>query len=226
MLLASSMKHLYLLLAFFISLNVSAVSFDTNIPYSEAFLGWSTPKGYQDDSIHFDRLSPKDLNCQSQLLYPTHPQQNLKIYHIYRHGKYNHFKLKGDDEACAISAKQNNGRGFKNCFRPDLLVDVVLSDTYMDSCGNYYRAFNHVQFFSRLENMGHLFTPGRTLYQDPQSNFENDFIVGQTYFVNLSDFLLVTELFPGDFELIKQYSAEALKTHVFDKNTYLYTLAP
>jgi hypothetical protein len=68
-----------------------------------------------------------------------------------------------------------------------------------------------------------LFAKGRTLYQKPTSDIENDMYVAQTYFLDENDFLILTPLFAGDIERIQKLKSEAAITHDYDPRTFLFS---
>jgi hypothetical protein len=195
------------------------------IPNPEAFLGWRTVQGYTTSDVKIDQLQKVGLNCQldNKNLYPTHPQQESKHYHLFDWGSYNHGKLNGDSEACTISSKYKNRNGQYACLRPDVVYNVVMSDIYQDKCGNLYRAFKQTIYLDKNESMGTLLSRGRTIYPNPNSQFPGEVYVGPTYPVPVQEFLFLTLPLAGDIEKSNQMKRRALSTtHTFDALELLF----
>lgn len=161
-------------------------------------------------------LPSKKIECGDPNLYPTHPQQSTKLYHSYQTAAYDQTRLRAEDEACKIGSKYENTLGWRPCLLADVAEDAVISDTYQDACGHFYRAAWEVTFLKSDDNMGLLFSRGRTLYPKENAEFENDMYVAQTYPVAAEDFLVITDLFPGDLEKIEAQKRAAEATHSYD----------
>jgi hypothetical protein len=164
-----------------------------NIPNIEAFRRWQA-KPYDIDGLDFAKLKTKSVACGDTLLRPLSTDQSTKKYHRFIVGSYNHAKLKGNSEACATSSYTNF------CLRPHTIEYAVMSDTFVDSCGNTYRAFWDVLFFTQHENMGTLCSLGRTFYEKTNSEFPGEYETGPTYAVEAKSFLFFTELFATDLK--------------------------
>jgi hypothetical protein len=181
---------------------------------------------------------PNDAN-----LYPTHPSQVLKEYHAYDSARYNQREIDGRSEACLVSrvrahpnARQPsaasvariiaeaeaNGRGIP-CLQADAVHRVVLSDTYIDACGNYYRGVKRLSFLGSQENMGTLFSAGRTSYNQGASVTDGQYD-GPTYAVPYTDFVFLAELLPNDMGRITQARSAARATHKLDETGRLFLL--
>lgn len=210
-----------LLLTFLLSL--SAVASTRSVPEAHAFTGWKPVSGYADTTINWSQQPRVQPSCnKGAALYPTHPQQNTKVYHIFDWGTYNHFKLAADSEACTIGSKYPNSRGVKLCFRADTAYYVFMSDLYRDACGNIYRAYWELNYLKKYENMGTLFAKGRTMYPNPRSEFPGDYVMGQTYPLEPNDFVFFTVPFAGDIEKISEQQKSAERTHRYDPVSFLF----
>lgn len=185
--------------------------------------GWRDWPGYAAGDGSNPFLLPRvEISCADTLLFPTHPQQETKIYHIYQIAQYDQAKLNGDDPACLMSARYANGKGVKACLRADYAHYVVLSDLYRDRCGGLYRGFWELAFLNRDESMGTLFSLGRVLFQKENSSVL-DMYVASTYPVPRKEFLFLSPLLPGDREKIESLKGAALKdTHTLDQQGLLY----
>ena len=80
----------------------------------------------------------------------------------------------------------------------------MISDVFTDACLGLSRDVWNVGFLHRDDNMGSLFSKGRTMYPKENSPFEKDMEDGQTYYVERQDFLFVAPAFPGDRELAEK----------------------
>jgi hypothetical protein len=196
--------------------------FSFPVPSSEAFRGWN--RKFQEESSGIDPYSWEKANfsCDRPGIFPTHPQMSLKRYHLMLVGQYDHFRLRGNDEACATGGKKPNGKGVVPCFRPDIFHYVLLSDTYQDSCGHYFRGVKEIAFFRRNENMGTLFSPGRGMLRKAGSEFE-EYMMAPTHVSQPTDFLFFTVLLPGDRETLLQEREKALQGEfLFNEGTGLF----
>lgn len=214
------MKYLLLLLV----ISIEALSSQRPVPDAHAFKGWRPVEGYADTRIDWRSLPRVTPTCdKGAALYPTHPQQSTKVYHVFDWGSYNHFKLTGDSEACTISSRHNNSRGVKLCLRPDTIYYALISDLYRDACGQTYRAYWEVIYLKKNDNMGTLFAKGRTMYENPRSEFPGDYVMGPTYPLKTDDFLFFTPLFQADAEKIAEQRRLAERTHIYSPETSLFT---
>lgn len=195
-------------------------------------------------NVPLESLQRKLFQCpQDPMLYPTHPGQTLKEYHIGDRARYSPRELDGRDDECILSQIGDKRPGVRNnrsptsinriirraedtgrripCQIGDEALRYVLSDTYIDACGNKYRGVKGVEFLKSEENMGTLFSAGRTQYRVPQSRFE-EYYAGPTYPVNHSDFLFLAELLPDDEDKIKSARAAARSTHTLDEDGRIF----
>lgn len=195
-------------------------------PNAMALKSWKPVTGYATGFSDPSALKIKAFNCPDPNLYPTQPYQALKQYSVFEVATYDHVKLRGDDEACATSARQRNGKGVLFCLRPDLGYYVIYSDTYMDRCGQFYRGFKDTFFLKKNETMGTLVSPGHTVYPKAKSQFKGEFIVGGTYAVKASEFSFLTAITPEELRDIEKFRAQALKakTHRWNTQSYLWEL--
>lgn len=193
------------------------------VPDEYAFKGW------QDDTISTSAPRPEDakrkkLACDKTTLLPTQPQSALKRYHRYAHGLYDNSKLNGESRACKIPGNGRNGRGERTCLAAATLDYAMLSDTYVDTCGNFYRGFWEELYLSTEETMGTLISKGRTVYPVPNAQFSGEVYDGATHAVDASDFVFLSELSPGDTESIAKAKENANRegTHQWDADTGLF----
>lgn len=184
-----------------INFNITPTS---EIPSPQAFKGFKDKVGYASMPLDLNKLMKVQVKCQTKDLLPTHQQQTTKQYHIYQSGSFDLSKLPFDSEACTMPSKFKNGKGQFYCQQSDILESTVISDTYKDSCGNFYRGFWRVTFLRKNETMGTLFSLGRTLYPKPNSPVENDFEPGDIYPVPTTQFLFFTSLFTADAKKIDE----------------------
>lgn len=145
-------------------------------------------------------------NCQARKLWPSQPQQNLKKYHIAIWSNYIPQNLPADSGAC-ITPSGNR----KYCLRSSAANTMILSDTFEDSCGNFYRGYWLVTFLQNQESMGTLASKGRTFYPKPGSQFKSEYVMGSSYQTSERDFLFLGDLLPGDLGKIRKLKSDALK---------------
>lgn len=154
------------------------------------------------------------LTCKDKNLYPTHPQQFTKEYIYGVVSKYDNVRLPGKSSSCETFTR--NARAY--CIQAMRAVVAVMSDVYEDGCGNLYRGYwlknYRVARDKRKseDNMGTLFALGRTQYQKPNAQFAGEVIDGNTYPVNVKEFLFLATLRPGDTKRIAEargYAARA-----------------
>lgn len=149
-------------------------------------------------------ILPKPLTCSTKHLYPTHPFQSTKEYLHAVFSMYDHGILPASSYACLT--RSPNG---KFCLRGASAMMVVMSDTYLDDCGNYYRGYWLTTYLKSDESMGTLFSKGRVLYEKPDAEFPGEYEVAGTYTVNAIDFFLLGELLPDDMEKIRTEEEQA-----------------
>ncbi len=167
----------------------------------------SNEVAYDGNSPGPSQLNLKSLNCGDRTLWPTHPQQTTKNYLYGIYANYDHPRLPPTSHAC--NRTSTNGR---SCLTATWAYLFVMSDTYQDSCGNYYRGYWMVNYLKKDDNMGTLLSKGRTVYQTPGSQFRGDYETAQTYGVEAREFLFLTELEAGDMVKIRRDSEAALRT--------------
>lgn len=163
------------------------------------------------DFVIVDAISPDEarelpLTCESSTLWPTHPFQTTKEYLWAGFAHYEHHKLPVDSYACMRPSPTN-----RFCLMGAIAMAVVMSDTFEDECGNTYRGYWLVTYLKHDENMGTLFSKGRTAYPRPGGPYEYDMIEGDTYPVKTKDFLFLGELLPLDHENISREQDRASK---------------
>lgn len=204
--------------------SVALLASEPEFPNPGAFTKWREMKGWVTDRTDLETYPKLTVDCADQKLYPTHPQQQLKLYHRFSANAYDNLKLKGGDEPCLIGQKNAPAGKAPLCFRADTAYDTIISDTFQDACGHYYRGFKQVTYLGRNENMGTLFSAGRTTLPKPGSTIENELIPGHTYPVAAKDFLFVGPLLPGDEGEIKKLREAAKKDSVYDEAARTYRM--
>ncbi len=147
--------------------------------------------GYVDKSETLDKYKEVVFKCDSETLVPKDLHQQDKKYNYWKLGEYDHSKLRGDDYGCRMSSKYKNSRGFKHCLAPQILNDVIVSDLYMDTCGNTYRAFWHKRFFSAEESQETLVAPGKVMKWRKDNIGHKVYYIESLLPVKLSDFLFL-----------------------------------
>jgi len=161
-------------------------------------------------SHSLNKTTPEDFDYKSQKscskeLFPAHPYSATKSYHYAVWKRFDHKILPGNSYSCLTKTYQKNPK----CLRSGELHLVVLSDTYVDKCGNYFRGFFSVAYNSDDENMGTLLSKGRTVRQIPGSPFRGDYEAADTYAVSSKDFFFLAPLFKKDEQRIKTYQKKA-----------------
>jgi hypothetical protein len=160
-------------------------------------------------------------------LYPTHPQQDLKKYSLSQWTSYDIEKLSGKDRECLVPSKTVRPDGSVLCFRSDELHLEILSDTFMDDCGNMYRAFQRLQYLKQDETMGTMFSKGRTAYADPASDWVGQYIAGPTFPVEATQFIKIGPLLSTDKAKIDRLRLKALAGNLrFDAKTKTFVEKP
>lgn len=152
------------------------------------------------------QIQEKAFSCRSRKVWPTHPSQGTKDYLYAVYANYQHHKTPPNSSGCLL--KNPTGR---YCLRSATAVVVVMTDTFEDECGNYYRGYWLVTYLKSDESMGTLFSKGRTAYPKPNSEFANDYIEGGTYYLDPENFLLLGNLQAGDMAKINTERSRALK---------------
>lgn len=195
-----------------------------DLPDAEAVIRWSDPR-YEDTHAPSPESLPHvevSRGCQDKHLYPTHPQEYSKTYHVFRIAVYDAGTVPAKSHTCKVHS--NSEKPY--CLLADTYEYAVISDIFQDACGGLYRGFWNVGFLKQDDNMGYLLSKGRTIYPKPNSEFAGDVEEGQTYAVDQSDFLLLAAPFPGDKEAAAKLASQALATHDFDPHTHLFQKKP
>jgi len=190
-----------------------------SIEEPQAFKGWSSNRSEQHDELDFSRIETTEIACDSQELTPSHPSMEMKLYFNAKWGRYDDKKVPPKSSLCLIQSRAKN----PICLRADAINYVIVSDLFQDKCGNFYRGYAEVLYQRSFENMGTLFSPGRTMYQNPKSEFEGDLLSGDTYPVNASQFFFFTKATEEEAMQILRNKSVALKQGYFfdaDKNIY------
>lgn len=166
---------------------------------------WKNLPDQVSSSVDIKSLTPLTSSCVGDTIMPAHPQGGTKLYHLFEVAIYDPTKLEASDPGCLIGSKGKNKQGVHACLSPDKLYHAVLSDTYVDTCGNYYRGFWEVTFLKSQENMSTLVSKGRNLRQKKGSSIKGDLEMGPASPVPLTELLFLTPLFKGDLEKIQKY---------------------
>lgn len=153
------------------------------------------------------RIRERGLNCPSRVLYPTHPSQATKEYLHAMYSNYDHGRLPPESYACLTRTTTR-----RYCLRGAIAEAVIMSDTYVDDCGNLYRGYWLTAYLKSDENMGTLFSRGRSAYEKPDAQFPGEFIEDNTYSLTVDQFLILGELLPGDTEKIRIEEERALRS--------------
>lgn len=173
----------------------------------------------QSSEISFEKrpLQPHQLqevqvNCRSQELWPTHPYQFTKEYLFAVQASFERMRLPPHFSSCITPNPTK-----KYCLMTQDANVIVMSDTYQDNCGNYYRGYWHVSYRTgggprrSEDNMGTMLSKGRTQYEKPKAQFKGEYDPGYTYPVKSKDFLFLSKLLPSDQAEIKKLRAHAFK---------------
>ena len=127
--------------------------------------------------------------------------------------KYDNRRLPGTSDACATPTTTK-----KFCIVAQRAVVSIMSDTYQDSCGNFYRGYWFLNYrvgggpSKSEDNMGTLFSKGRTQYPKRGAQFAGEVEDGNTYPVDVKNFLFLSPLLPNDRARIREalgYAAKA-----------------
>jgi len=174
----------------------------------------------QSTEIGFEKRppQPKDLQevqvlCQSKDLWPTHPQQFTKEYLYAVQANFERMRLPPHFASCITPNPTK-----KYCLMTQTANVLVMSDTYQDNCGNYYRGYWHVAYRTgggprrSEDHMGTMLSKGRTQYEKANARFKGEYETGYTYPVKAKEFLFLSKLLPSDQANIKKFRAHALKT--------------
>lgn len=193
------------------------------IPEKSAFLGWKEKQGWRTSNLNPFELPKTKVNCSDSRLYPTHPQQTTKEYHYFLAGQYDLKRVPGKSSVCRMSNKSSPQTPAR-CLMTERIELALLSDTYRDLCGKFYRGYWLKMFLQKEETMGTLLSHGRTVFENPESQFINDMLDGHTYAVNVEEFLFLTDLIEGDDKEISENQNRALLyTHDLDPQTLLFS---
>lgn len=200
-------------------------------PQQDALGPWRAQEGYADESWPLERMRSRQIEYQggSGQLYPTHPDQFLKLYHRYDQARYNARQLDGRSELCVVSPihtmrpsaaesfiqRMDDRDRLVPCARGDAWVRYTLSDTYMDERGNFYRGIASDEFLQQYESMGHSVSPGRRVLSDGREAAEgvHYMYMGDTYAVPVTGFDFLAQPLPNDRANIQRYQERALSTH-------------
>lgn len=183
---------------------------------------WSPDSAYRASLKKFTPNSQYDMSsrlCGNEF-FPAHPMANTKEYHAALYKRFDTSKLPASSVQCRVTS--NGSR--KYCLAAGSLKFVVISDTFFDICGNYFRGYWVAAYNSDHDNLGTLMAKGRTVEPVPNSQFRNDFRPSNTYVVNKSNFLFLSPLFKGDRIKIKEavssskkYYNLVLRNRIFEK---------
>ncbi len=187
---------------------------------------WKKYSEFNVDGSQFppNRINVVPLNCADKKLYPTNPQQNTKEYIYGVYADYDYTRLPGTSSACIIPNFNK-----KHCLRAQIAVVAVMSDIYQDACGHFYRAYWMLSYKNgggpRMseDNMGTLFSKGRTVYEKPNSQFPGkEFVDGDTYPVDVKSFMFLGSVLPRDGQKIRESQALATRAGYTFRNRIFY----
>ena len=196
-----------------------AMASSLGLEAEDALVGWRNSSNSSDNMAKAADYPSKKVRCGNKL-YPSHPQQTLKEYHLQEWSPYDGSKLPANSRVCLV---RTNG-GNHSCIAPDYAEHVVISDLFVDACGEYYRGFEEIAFLHQDESMGTLFSPGRTMYPTKNSEFAKDMSVGGTYAVPLSKFIKIAAPFPEDIQKAELNIQQALQSGFsYDPKSHTFT---
>lgn len=158
------------------------------------------------------QLQEVQVQCKSKELWPTHPQQFTKEYLYAVQASFERMRLPPHFSSCITP---NPTR--KYCLMTQTANVLVVSDTYQDNCGNYYRAYWHIAYRTgggpqrSEDHMGTMLSRGRTQYEKPNARFKGEYDTGYTYPVKADDFLFLSKLLPSDQTKISRFRSQAIK---------------
>jgi hypothetical protein len=195
-----------------------------SVPYPDKIKEWRNRLSADDQKVNEEPPATAWIPnaCGPDKLYPTHPQQSLKRYHATEVATYDTPKVPAGaadtEDVCTIKTNQKDPK----CLMSTTYEYAVLSDTLEDKCGNKYRGYIARGFLKNQENMGTLFSPGRTAY--PKAGGDpREFEYGQTYPVDTKDLVHVGPLLPGDEEAIAGNREQAKRDWNYDPEKKIYT---
>lgn len=177
--------------------------------YQATEVAWRDDSDYKYSLTSFTPSYKNDLSsklCGSRF-YPAHPMASTKLYHFAKYKRYIAQKIPASSYSCRT--RSNGSR--KYCLAAGSLKFAILSDTFFDSCGRYFRGFWPVAYNSDHESLGTLLAKGRTVRPKPNSVFSNDYIPSNTYEVQRSNFIYMSPLFKGDAAKINEAVRSASK---------------
>lgn len=168
-------------------------------PDANLLLGWNESSDYVITRTETpESIKKVSIRCNKSNIWPTHPQQYTKEYHYAAWSHYDHGRLSVNSPACLRPNPTN-----RFCVMATYANAIFMSDLYNDECGNTYRGYWIVNFLKSDESMGTLFAKGRTVYPKPNSEYEGEFITGDTYQIQVSDFLFFSDVTSVDLKSIE-----------------------
>ncbi len=177
------------------------------------------------EKMKLKKISPKE--CEKGAgIFPTHPSQLTKKYHVLRYGQYDETKLRGDDSLCKFSQKVSSRKKGLICFIAVQAGYLMMSDYYMDRCGNYYRGFWEHSFTvaNKLDDHPFLLSKGRVNEMIDRGEYM-DSKDSDTYALRPENFLFFGEVRPDEIQEILAIRDRSLKNGFrFDPSTYLFKL--
>lgn len=185
---------------------------------------WQVDSNYQSSLKLFTPKKSNDIGGKvcGDSFFPAHPLATTKTYHYARYKEYDLKQLPADSYYCRVPSRGKR----KYCLSAGTLLFIVMSDTFIDSCGNKFRGFWAVTYNSDDENMGTLLAKGRTIEAIPNSPFKNDYRPSNTYEVSRSDFIHLAPLFTGDQAKINKGIMTAKKNHKLIMSNNIFSKRP
>jgi hypothetical protein len=152
------------------------------------------------------RIAPVKINCEEKVLWPAHPQEGTKEILYAANANYRHKSLPPKSPACL-----EHDTNQRYCLKATVANVVVLSDTYQDECGNFYRGYWVATFRKTEERLETLASRGRAVSSKPNAKFREEVIFGDTSPVIEREFLFLTPLWYEDESRIERLRKEALE---------------
>jgi len=176
------------------------------------------------DPLEEGRPKTSFFPCAERGIYPTHPGQGGKVYHLDEVGTYPAHKLPNDHLFCKV---KNKGKG-KFCIAAGNPGRVKMSDFFMDRCRNFYRAVWERKYVAFRTKADHEFTtsigrPTRLVPMGAYSESEDESTVEVSnelkrhlLFLNAATPAEITEI------KAKQRNAQESGAFYFDESSLLF----
>lgn len=188
--------------------------------YAATMGSWQKDSAYSTSLKRFPPIAKYNIGDKicGNTFYPAHPMANTKEYHEALYKRFDTRKLPANSIQCRV---QSRGRK-PYCIAAGSLKFVIISDTFFDICGNYFRGFWPVTYNTDHESLGTLLAKGRTVEPKLNSPFANDFTPSNTYSVRRNEFLYLSPLFKGDKKKIKEAVHSSAKYYKLIKRNRIF----